>query len=57
MKILITDPLGAEGVQLLKKQAEYEVDELPGLSKKDLLAKIGRYDALIVRSEIGRAHV
>ena len=50
MKILISDPLGAEGVSLLKKQSGYEVDELPGLAKKDLIAKIGRYDALIVRS-------
>jgi D-3-phosphoglycerate dehydrogenase / 2-oxoglutarate reductase len=50
MKILICDPLGVEGVQLLKKQPGYDVDELPGLAKKDLLAKIGRYDALIVRS-------
>lgn len=50
MKILISDPLGAEGVQLLKKQAGYEIDELTGLTKKDLLDKIGKYDALIVRS-------
>lgn len=50
MKILISDPLGAEGVQLLKQQSGYDVDELPGLSKPDLLSKIGRYDALIVRS-------
>jgi D-3-phosphoglycerate dehydrogenase len=50
MKILISDPLGAEGVQLLKKQPGYEVDELTGLDKQDLVARIGTYDALIVRS-------
>jgi D-3-phosphoglycerate dehydrogenase len=50
MKILISDPLGAEGVQLLKKQADYEVDEVSDLPRKDLIARIGRYDALIVRS-------
>ncbi len=50
MKVLITDPLGADGVRLLKKQAGYEVVEAPGLSKKELLARIGRFDALIVRS-------
>lgn len=50
MRILISDPLGKDGVKLLKKQPGYEVDEQPGLSKKELLAIIGKYDALIVRS-------
>jgi len=50
MKILIADPLGNDGLQLLKKQPGYEVVERPGLSKKELLGIIGRFDALIVRS-------
>ena len=50
MKILISDPLGADGVKLLKKQAGYEVVELSGLTKKELVSRIGKYDALIIRS-------
>jgi D-3-phosphoglycerate dehydrogenase len=50
MKILISDPLAASGVRLLKKQGGFEVDEKTELSRAELLAQIGRYDALIVRS-------
>jgi D-3-phosphoglycerate dehydrogenase len=50
MKILISDPLGSDGVKLLRKQAGYEVTEQTGLTKKDLLSRIGKYDALIIRS-------
>jgi D-3-phosphoglycerate dehydrogenase len=50
MKILISDPLAAPGVRLLRKQAGFEVDEQTDLSRAELLAQIGRYDALIVRS-------
>ena len=48
-KILISDPLATEGVDLLKSQAE--VDVSTGLKPQELIDIIGDYDALIVRSE------
>lgn len=49
-KILIGDKLGAEGLALLDSMPDMAYDELAGLSKEELIAKIGEYDALIVRS-------
>lgn len=49
MKILATDPIAAEGLDLLSKQG-YEVDYKPDISPDELLKIIGQYDALIVRS-------
>ena len=49
MKILVSDAVSVEGVELLKK--EYEVDFKPGLSAEELLRIIPEYDALVVRSE------
>ncbi len=46
-KILITDGLDSNGIELLKKSAE--VSDKPGISADDLLKEIGEYDALIVR--------
>ena len=48
-KILISDPLASEGVELLKSQAE--VDVKTGLKPQELIDILGDYDALIVRSE------
>ena len=48
-KVLITDNVAAEGVSLLQKQAA--VDVRRGLSPDELVAAIGDYDALVVRSE------
>ena len=48
-KVLITDNVAAEGVSLLQKQAA--VDIRRGLSPDELIAAIGEYDALVVRSE------
>ncbi|NQW22334.1 MAG: phosphoglycerate dehydrogenase [SAR202 cluster bacterium] len=48
-KILIADPVGAEGIELL--QAHAEVDVKTGMKPPELLAVIGDYDALVVRSE------
>jgi len=50
MRILISDTLGADGVRLLNKQAGFEVVEDTGLSNKELIARIGRFDGLIIRS-------
>lgn len=46
-KILITDGLDSNGIEMLKKSAE--VVEKPGISAEDLLKEVGGYDALIVR--------
>ena len=46
-KILITDGLDSNGIELLKKSAE--VVEKPGITAEDLLKEVGGYDALIVR--------
>ena len=48
-KILVAEPLAAEGLDILRKQAE--VDVKTGLSLEELISVIGEYDALIVRSE------
>jgi len=49
MKILVSDPVSVEGVELLQK--EYEVDVKTGLAPEELIRIIPEYDALIVRSE------
>jgi D-3-phosphoglycerate dehydrogenase len=46
-KILITDGLDSNGIEILKKSAE--VIEKPGITAEDLLKEVGEYDALIVR--------
>ncbi|MBP2626868.1 MAG: D-3-phosphoglycerate dehydrogenase [Firmicutes bacterium] len=49
MKILVSDPVSVEGVELLQKA--YEVDVKTGLPAEELLRIIPEYDALVVRSE------
>ena len=48
-KILVSDPLDAEGLEILKNSG-FPVDEVSGLTEDELCAKIGDYDALIIRS-------
>ena len=48
-RILITDPIAPEGVELLKSQADVDVKR--GLKPDELIAILKDYDALIVRSE------
>jgi len=48
-KILVADPIGEEGVALLETLAE--VDVKTGMKPPELLAVIGDYDGLVVRSE------
>ncbi|HEX8036976.1 MAG TPA: phosphoglycerate dehydrogenase [Ktedonobacterales bacterium] len=48
-RILVADPIATEGVAILREIAE--VDERHGLSADSLKEMIGRYDALVVRSE------
>ena len=49
-KVLVSDPIAAEGVEILRR-AGFDVDVRTGLSKDELVATIGEYDALAVRSE------
>jgi D-3-phosphoglycerate dehydrogenase / 2-oxoglutarate reductase len=50
MKILISDKLAEEGIQILKAVKEFQVDCKFGISPADLKACIKDYDALIIRS-------
>lgn len=49
-RILVTDDIDPEGVALLTAVADFQVDVVPTLPSKDLLARIGEYDALVGRS-------
>jgi len=49
LKVLVSDPIAAEGIAILEGAAD--VDVRTGLSKEELVAIIGDYDALAVRSE------
>ena len=48
-KILVSDPVAPEGIELLRSQGEVNVKLR--LGPKDLVSIIGEYDALVVRSE------
>ena len=48
-KVLVSDPIATEGIVILEKAAR--VDVRTGMSKAELIAAIGDYDALAVRSE------
>jgi len=50
MKILVSDKLAKEGVEALQKGPGIQVDVITNLTKEELIAKIGEYDALVVRS-------
>jgi len=49
MKILVSDPLSEEGLNILNK-AGIPVDVKPGLKEDELCAIIGGYDGLMIRS-------
>jgi D-3-phosphoglycerate dehydrogenase len=49
MKVLVADPIAQEGIDLLSKYAQ--VDVKTKQKPEDLVAMIGEYDALIVRSQ------
>src|SRR3990172_1881342 len=48
-KVLVTDPIAQDGIDLLRREAEVDVRLKP--SKDELLELIRGYDALVVRSE------
>lgn len=50
MKIIVTDEVTGEGLALLQGDPRITLDVRLGLSKADLLACVGGYDAIITRS-------
>ena len=49
MKVLISDPIAKEGIEILRK-ASLEVVEKPGLAPEELVKTIPEFDGIIVRS-------
>ncbi len=49
MKVLISDPIAKEGIEILKN-AGFEVVEKTGMSPEELVKTIPEFDAIIVRS-------
>ena len=49
-KILVSDKLAPEGIEILKKEPNVDVDVKTGLSKDELLGIIGEYEGIIIRS-------
>lgn len=49
-KILITDNIAQEGLDILEKEKDVEYEIIPGIKKEELKLIIGNYDAIITRS-------
>ena len=49
-RVLATDPLAAQGVEVLRSNPEIELDLRPGMPAAELAAAIGGYDGLVIRS-------
>jgi D-3-phosphoglycerate dehydrogenase len=56
-RVLVADPIADDGVALLRQR--FDVDVVTGQKPEELLARIGDYDALVVRSEtrVTKEHV
>ncbi|MEW9699031.1 phosphoglycerate dehydrogenase [Paenibacillus sp. SI8] len=50
-KVLVSDPISDMGIQMLYDASDVEVVKQSGLSEDELVAIIGDYDALLVRSQ------
>jgi len=50
MKVLISDPLAKQGIEILEREPDIQVELKTNLSRDELMARIPGYDALIVRS-------
>ena len=50
-RVLVSDPISEKGVELLNAHPDIIADFKVGLSPEELIAIIGDYDALIVRSQ------
>ncbi len=49
-RVLVSDDLGAPGIERLAQNEDVEFDVKVGLSKDELVSVIGDYDALLIRS-------
>ncbi len=49
MKILVTDSIAVQGIDILRQHAEVDVKK--GMALAELRSIIGGYDALVVRSQ------
>lgn len=49
-RVLVTDEIDPDGVDLLRAEQSFIVDEIPTPKPADLLEKIGNYDAFVGRS-------
>jgi D-3-phosphoglycerate dehydrogenase len=50
LRVLVTDEVDPQGVELLRAEPSFTVDERPTRPWKELLAEIGGYDAFVGRS-------
>jgi D-3-phosphoglycerate dehydrogenase len=50
MKVIVTDEVASEGLELLKQDPRVEMDVRLGLKKEELLSIIGGYEVIITRS-------
>jgi D-3-phosphoglycerate dehydrogenase len=50
-KVLVSDPISDMGIQQLYDASDVEVEKKTGLTEEELVAIIGQYDALLVRSQ------
>ena len=50
MKVLVADNLSPAGIEILKNEADIEVDVKTGMSKEELIQTIPDYEGLLVRS-------
>ncbi len=52
MKIAVLDKVGEAGLELLRSEPSFEVIERLGLSTDEILAAVGEWDAIVVRSGV-----
>lgn len=50
-KVLVSDPISDHGLQQLTEAKDVVVDKQTGLSEDEIVAIVGQYDALLVRSQ------
>lgn len=50
MKVLITDGMAKDGLEILEAAKELEIDVRKGITKEELMEIIGDFDAVIIRS-------
>lgn len=50
MRLLVTDPISEEGLEILKRSDDVQVDVMPDLTHEELIKVIKDYDGIIIRS-------